>query len=225
MLFLAVFCGFLAENQREHLIEHNRERQFMKSMVEDLKMDTTSIGRSLRYLDAYIPRCKNAIPLLFQENLSDSIIKKMYKLVPDPFRTTFSVYFQDRTTIQLKNSGNLRLIRKKNITDSLASYWSRIDRAEKIPLAWYRDLVIESEKIIGSVFNFSYYENYLSSSELKKNMNPKLISNDRAALIKLGNNLIIIQSLLSDRVSRILVITNNQATNLINLIEKEYHLE
>ena len=26
MLFLAVFCGFLAENQREHMIEHRREK-------------------------------------------------------------------------------------------------------------------------------------------------------------------------------------------------------
>ena len=27
MLFLAVFCGFLAENYREHIIEHQREKQ------------------------------------------------------------------------------------------------------------------------------------------------------------------------------------------------------
>ena len=37
MLFLAVFCGFLAENQREHIIEHQRELQFMKSLLIDLK--------------------------------------------------------------------------------------------------------------------------------------------------------------------------------------------
>jgi hypothetical protein len=36
MLFLAVFCGFLAENQREHLIEHKREKQFIVTMLEDL---------------------------------------------------------------------------------------------------------------------------------------------------------------------------------------------
>ena len=41
MLFLAVFCGFLAENQREHYVEHQREKQFMTSMVEDLQKDTS----------------------------------------------------------------------------------------------------------------------------------------------------------------------------------------
>src|SRR5258705_724949 len=39
MLFLAVFCGFLAENQREHMIEHKREKQFMTSLISDLRLD------------------------------------------------------------------------------------------------------------------------------------------------------------------------------------------
>ena len=40
MLFLAVFCGFLAEYQLEHKIERDRELQFMQTMAEDLKSDT-----------------------------------------------------------------------------------------------------------------------------------------------------------------------------------------
>ena len=36
MLFLAVFCGFLAENQREHMVEHQREKQYMESLLSDL---------------------------------------------------------------------------------------------------------------------------------------------------------------------------------------------
>jgi hypothetical protein len=37
MLFLAVFCGFLAEYQLEHKIEKDRERQYISSLYEDLK--------------------------------------------------------------------------------------------------------------------------------------------------------------------------------------------
>ena len=40
MLFLAVFCGFLAENFRENIIEHKREMQYIKSMLADLSVDT-----------------------------------------------------------------------------------------------------------------------------------------------------------------------------------------
>ena len=38
MLFLAVFCGFLAEYQLEHKIEKDREVQFIKSLVTDYRM-------------------------------------------------------------------------------------------------------------------------------------------------------------------------------------------
>ena len=47
MLFLAVFCGFLAENQREHMVEHQREKQYMESLLSDLAADTTVLGSGI----------------------------------------------------------------------------------------------------------------------------------------------------------------------------------
>src|SRR6186713_1758493 len=44
MLFLAVFCGFLAEYQLEHKIESDRGKQYVLSMYEDLKMDTIALN-------------------------------------------------------------------------------------------------------------------------------------------------------------------------------------
>ena len=38
MLFLAVFCGFLAEYQLEHKIERDREKKFIQTFIEDLKL-------------------------------------------------------------------------------------------------------------------------------------------------------------------------------------------
>src|SRR4026208_2238411 len=40
MLFLAVFLGFIAENQREHIVEHQREKKFMSRMLSDLRQDS-----------------------------------------------------------------------------------------------------------------------------------------------------------------------------------------
>ena len=45
MLFLAVFCGFLAEYQLEHKIEKDRERKFMRLLVQDLQSDSDSIAK------------------------------------------------------------------------------------------------------------------------------------------------------------------------------------
>ena len=44
MLFLAVFCGFLAENQREHMVEHKREEKFAKRLLSDLGEDSVFLN-------------------------------------------------------------------------------------------------------------------------------------------------------------------------------------
>src|SRR5512147_1958529 len=61
MLFLAVFCGFLAENQREHMVEHQREKEYIRSFVEDLKQDSAQLqqiigamGLKLKYKDSLL---------------------------------------------------------------------------------------------------------------------------------------------------------------------------
>src|SRR5215470_14225684 len=47
MLFLAVFLGFLAENRREHMVEHEREIQYLRSFIADLQNDTTNLKEGL----------------------------------------------------------------------------------------------------------------------------------------------------------------------------------
>src|SRR4029079_1199146 len=61
MLFLAVTLGFFVENQREHYVEHQREKQYMQSMFEDLVQDTLEIRRisslnntHIKYIDTLI---------------------------------------------------------------------------------------------------------------------------------------------------------------------------
>ena len=49
MLFLAVFCGFLAENYRETLVNKEKELHYIQNMVVDLKADTTDINFSIYY--------------------------------------------------------------------------------------------------------------------------------------------------------------------------------
>ena len=62
MLFLAVFCGTLAENQREHMVEKRREKEYMESLVKDLQSDTAN--------------CNTYIKLSQQQSvLQDSLIR------------------------------------------------------------------------------------------------------------------------------------------------------
>src|SRR5687768_6455502 len=44
MLFLAVFCGFLAEYQLEHKIEKDRAKELARNLYWELKGDSSSIA-------------------------------------------------------------------------------------------------------------------------------------------------------------------------------------
>jgi hypothetical protein len=120
MLFLAVFCGFLAEYQLEHKIEKNREKQFMVSMIEDLKADTSAIS---------ILNKQRYGRLQMYDSLSNFIIEKKYSKNGGAFyywgrnisRRAF-FFSADGTMQQLKNSGGLRLIRNHAVVDSIAHY-------------------------------------------------------------------------------------------------------
>ena len=47
MLFLAVFYGFLAEYGLEHKIEKDREKQFIISLVNDIKADIAHLNTTI----------------------------------------------------------------------------------------------------------------------------------------------------------------------------------
>ena len=48
MLFLAVFCGFLAEYQLEHKIEKDRANELAKSFYEELKKDSVACANKVQ---------------------------------------------------------------------------------------------------------------------------------------------------------------------------------
>ena len=121
MLFLAVFCGFLAENQREHYVEHQREKQYIKSMIEDLKTDTANLSVSIIgfkeiefRLDTVIREFDESITT-YSDAWTRSFILSFRGGYPD-------FYYTDRTIQQLKNSGGMRLIKKESASSGIIKY-------------------------------------------------------------------------------------------------------
>src|SRR5262245_26173019 len=51
MLFLAVFLGFIAENTREHIVEHQREKKFASRLLSDLRQDSVFFESSIKLLE------------------------------------------------------------------------------------------------------------------------------------------------------------------------------
>ena len=120
MLFLAVFCGFLAENQREHFIEHQREKQYIRSYLEDLKTD-------IHQLDSLITgrlnrkKVMDSLTLILATADPDLYGKEIY-FYSRSLTVSYLFFNNDRTIQQLKNGGNLRLIRKQEVSNAIMDY-------------------------------------------------------------------------------------------------------
>jgi hypothetical protein len=119
MLFLAVFCGMLAEYKLEHIIEHQREKQYIRSLIKDVELDLASLKSSynnrkiqINYFDSLRSLLKDG----YENHLNDLYFYARHIARPVSFQ------YHDRTIQQLKNSGNLRLIKNIDAAYSITIY-------------------------------------------------------------------------------------------------------
>ena len=122
MLFLAVFCGFLAEYQLEHKIEKDREKQFIRQLYRDIKFDTASLKAVIQARKRKASLLDSLSILLVSRNL-DNQGNDLYYF--GRYATRFyDVRFipNDGALQQLKNAGNMRLIRRSSSAVAIIQY-------------------------------------------------------------------------------------------------------
>lgn len=127
MLFLAVFCGFLAEYMLEHRIENDRERQFVQSFYEDLNADEKDFLMVAKQLDDYIVKA-DSLQTLLGNIKPGQPANAIYMFLREIVRSSqTNLYPNDRTMVQLRNAGGMRLIQNKSVSDSMVGYYRTID--------------------------------------------------------------------------------------------------
>ena len=116
MLFLAVFCGFLAEYQLEHKIEKDRAAELAKSFYEELKVDSAAVKSSIRFSDR-----KDSSLQYLKHYFRDSSLTDFSKEFAYNYGTGLLVnrpaVFEPRGAILelLINSGSLRYFKSKEL--------------------------------------------------------------------------------------------------------------
>ena len=229
MLFLAVFCGFLAEWELEHMIEHSREKEFMESMVIDIKTDSSNLA-SMKSAFGYITiQIDSLLPLLkdnehLEKNATEiyqhQVILNLYK------KWTYS----DRTIDQLKNSGTFRLIRNKAVSDGISLYDGFIRNYINdmqntfIQKLWQGINDAGNDIFKSSVFRENFKRVNFTSQAIVLPNTPYFLTNDKIVLEKFINKLDqYAVSLEWFRMNIDRALQQNKA--LDSLIRKEYHLE
>jgi hypothetical protein len=120
MLFLAVFAGFIAENQREHFIEHKKEKQFIKQLLADLREDSIFFIKRIADLQTQLSKHENFAKIMMQPG------PVMVKDVLDaglPLLYEYDVQVISTTYTEMRSSGSLRYIQNPGIIISLQRYY------------------------------------------------------------------------------------------------------
>lgn len=131
MIFVAVSMGFFSENIREYIGETKQEEEYVKSLINDLKLDTTYLNKSnLVKMEAE----QSAMDLLnyFKENPDAENIPAalLYKM---DISNQLLIFIGHTGAIeQLKNSGSLRLIKNKALVDSIEAYYQQNKRVDHL---------------------------------------------------------------------------------------------
>ena len=194
MLFLAVFCGFLAEYKLEHVIENQREETLMRSLTEDLRADEQAL------LNYYNWRTEI-------NNDFDSVLHLLSK--PDPDNYASLIYqksdasvlrfglpdIHEGTIQQLKNAGGLRLIRNKKVLSEINQHYLNVTRMKsiyevevllRVKLAEAMGEVLDARLLLGepnqpdsyrlATTEKSKLNNYMNSILAAKQINKRLMS-------------------------------------------------
>ena len=223
MLFLAVFCGFLAEYQLEHKIEKDREKVYIRSMIEDLKADTLNLSDHLVFRS---DRRRRLDSLSYLMELADynNYTGMIYYYARwgarnDPF------FLTDRTLSQLKNSGGMRLITKPVASDAIMAYDAQIKFLNNQFLALEQDVVKDHFRLMKPLFSGSVLDEIYGDSLLKiPKGNPPLLLDDRRLLNEFVSHLHFLKSL-NNRNLFFEIKLKQQAARTIEILKKEYNLK
>jgi hypothetical protein len=237
MLFLAVFCGFLAENQREHMIEHQREKQYMATLLEDLKADTALLTTALSYWKQRNMSVDSvAEALTFR--LADANLASAYRHLNRAL-DYYSFKYNDRTISQLKNAGGFRLIRKINVANKIIAY-DQFNNDAIVNIAYqynkfYENVVLLRNKAFVQEIINKIHEKYQNEvppvtenntidSMISKYRSPYSIQDQTVFLFEFKNALLAFRKDFSNMdwgYDRVL----QHQVELIKMISKEYNLK
>jgi len=229
MLFLAVFCGFMAENFREHKVEKSREKQFMQSLVKDLTADIANLTVLIQLREDRHVMYDSLTNAFIENNFSKNGSSVYYWGRSITRREYF--FSSDGTIQQLKNSGGLRLVSSKSITDQIMAYdvlyrtIQNQQQLEETQLEDYRNLA--AKVFAGSEFKkLAVFKKAKDAKGIfiteRLPGNPQLKDSSPAMLNDVVNKLNYWRAG-SNYISHLLNQLKERASLLIASIEEEYH--
>jgi hypothetical protein len=150
MLFLAVFCGFLAEYQLEHKIEKERAEKYLQSMLLDVRTNIKNLDSLLMQDHIIISNHDSLVNWLLQDSITidrAAFARKMGAVWVRNFLVRKETYEQMKSSGSLRYIGNIEFLKKMMDYERITNF------------AQYRNQEFE-KKYYTELFIPALYKNY-----------------------------------------------------------------
>jgi hypothetical protein len=222
MLFLAVFCGYLAQSYFDYQSDRSKEREYIQSMVEDLQIDTGNLTNIVRDFS----RRQKSMDTIF--TLFENITKGYDPILDRSLRVTNnypSFVSSDRTIQQLKSSGGMRVIRNKKAADGIINYDASI-REFQINIAYVERFFQHVQQTRMEIQDLQSLD-----TDLKKFSRSEVMKNGKSYLFTKNPDILgVFRSKIYELQQYFFAATRDQTTiktragKLIELLKQEYQL-
>ncbi len=223
MLFLAVFCGFLAEYQLEHKIEKDREMQFIESLTYDLQNDISALDSVMTVERIAIKQLDTLMYFLNDPLLAKKSGDQLYYVArmgprAQPFANN------SRTFDQLRFSGSFRLIRNTAASNNIMGYYNQFSPVRLLEENYSKEFD-NYKRVAAKVLDpavLRRQENELGEI-LRSDNNPSLQTYDPALLKELAFHTL---QMNGSRRGKLVMLQGlkKTATDLQSYLQEKYHL-
>ena len=233
MIFLAVFLGFVAENAREHMVEKNRAKQYAKSLISDLRNDTVMVNDHIQQITMNMNRIDSLCGYVYDKSLNQI---NNFDLIYKSSIGSYNPYTWNRATLeQIKSSGSLRyfndsIVKKISAYDAFTRHMDddyQVDEDQNMKPFTKREQILDMNypgRLV--MFLYSKYDSLKNAAyyEEMRNLNKPLVTKDINDIKVLVNEAVQLRALIRIRRDIELPRLVKDATELIELLKEEYHL-
>lgn len=231
MLFLAVTLGFFVENQREHVVEHQRATQYAKALLRDLEKDTIEILDVMRE-DKIILACFDSAASIIHDRIKNNKAPGSFYYYSNVVASAPTVSWNDATIIQITQSGNLRYFTNPELVNKISYYFSQINYIRTLNTndRSVRDKSMEVRSRVLNNHEYAKFSSYTTDDwqRLPDTLMNKLFAvqtNDANLLNEFANSFENRRRILNLVMKRVYPDAIHDAKELMSLLKEEYHLK
>jgi hypothetical protein len=220
MMFLAVFCGFLAENQREHIVEGKRAKEYAALLLEDLKNDSAYINEVTANQLLMLHRADSLLAILSSDQFinNNGRIVNLFNHVGTlvDFKPAFEINFE-----QIKNSGSLRYFKNKKLVSSLSEFDRLLETTSEVYIGYNNYILQNLQPFMINNLNTLQFDIFSRTVLVS---DPDIYNWDKREAVLLANKINLKKTYDVFFVNRFLKQCTEKNLALITAIKKEYHL-